>query len=58
LKTPVKFPANNKEANREDWNRFLVATKRWTENRQLHEILIFIEKLGMGLPSVTSQFAF
>ena len=58
LKTPVKFPSNNKEANREDWNRFLVSTKRHTENRQLHELLNFIEKWGNGLPSVTSQYAF
>lgn len=58
LRQPVKFPAQGKETNREDWNRFLVAVKRWPDNRQLHETLDFIEKWCNGLPSVTSQFAF
>ena len=57
LKASIKFPSS-KEANREDWNRFLVATKRWPENKQLNDVLTFIEKWGNGLPSVTSQFAF
>jgi len=58
LKNPVKFPAKDKMANREDWNRFLVATKRYSENEQLHEILKFIEKWCQGLPSASSQFTF
>jgi len=58
LKHPVKFPARDKMANREDWNRFLVATKRWPDNQQLHNILSFIEKWCQGLPSSSSQFTF
>jgi hypothetical protein len=58
LKQPVKFPAQGKETNREDWNRFLVAVKRWPDNRQLQETLDFIEKWCNDLPLVTSQFTF
>lgn len=58
LKQAVKFPSNGKEANREDWNRYLVATKRWPDNGQLTEVLTFLEKWCGGLPSVTAQFAF
>jgi len=58
LKHPVKFPGPLKMANREDWNRFLVATKRWPDNQQLHNILSFIEKWCQGLPSASSQFTF
>ena len=58
LRQPVKFPMAGKEANREDWNRFLVATKRWPDNRQLADVLTFLDKWCGGLPSVTAQFAF
>ena len=55
---PVRFPAQGKAANREDWNRFLVASKRWPDNHILHDALKFIETWCQGLPSASSQFAF
>lgn len=55
---PVKFPVAGKEANREDWNRFLVATKRWPDNQHLSDVLNFLDKWCGGLPSVSTQFVF
>ena len=44
LRDCIKFPGADKTANRQDWNRFLVAVKRCPENSQLQDLFKFIEK--------------
>ena len=57
-KQPVRFPGHGKAANLEDWNRYLLATKRWSELHALHDVLHFIELWCHGLPTISSQFTF
>ncbi|KAM4529832.1 intraflagellar transport protein 172 homolog [Fundulus diaphanus] len=55
LRNKIEFPAAGKAANKEDWNKFLMATKT-THSPECQDVLKFISQWCGGLP--TSGFSF
>ncbi|XP_038160069.1 intraflagellar transport protein 172 homolog [Cyprinodon tularosa] len=55
LRNKIEFPAAGKAANKEDWNKFLMATKT-THSPECQDVLKFISEWCGGLPA--SGFSF
>ena len=55
LRSLMEFPYGKKVANKEDWNRFIMAAKM-TGGSDAQDVLKFINKWAGGVPNLSYSF--